>query len=122
MKTFMKISCVAALALAMTTFGVPQARAGGWAVAGGVLGGVAVGTAIGASVAASAPVYYAPPAPAYVAPSYYAPAAVAVAPSYYCAPRVVYGARYPYPLYRTSFRGGYGWGPHYHYAGHYFRR
>ena len=64
MKTFMKISSFAGLALAMTTFGAPQARAGGWAVAGGVLGGLAVGTAVGVSVAsAAAPVYYTAPAP-----------------------------------------------------------
>jgi hypothetical protein len=107
MKMFMKISCVAALALVMTTLGASKARAGGWVVAGGVSGGVAVGTA---GVAVSAPVYCAP-----------APVTVAVAPSYYCAPRVVCGA--PYPYCRPYFRAGYGWGPHYHYyGGHYFRR
>jgi hypothetical protein len=127
MKTFMKTSCVAALALAMTTFGAAQARAGGWAVAGGVLGGVAVGTAVGVSVASAAtPVYYTAPPPVYAAPTYYAPAAacapapVAVAPAYYYAPRVVYTA--PYPYYYPYGRVGYGWGPRYHYGGRYFRR
>lgn len=76
MNAFVKTSCAAALALAMTTFGATQARAwgggcGGWAVAGGVLGGLAVGTAIGATVAnASTPVYYAAPAPVYPGPYY----------------------------------------------------
>ncbi|HEV7925493.1 MAG TPA: hypothetical protein VGR14_09065 [Verrucomicrobiae bacterium] len=117
----MKISCIAAVALAMTTFGTLQARAGGWAIAGGVVGGLAVGTAIGASVAASGPVYYTAPAPVYAAPRYYAPAAVAVGPAYCYGPRVAYGA--PYPYYHPYFRAGYGWGPHYNYhGGHYFRR
>jgi hypothetical protein len=116
MKTFMKISCVAAVALAMTTFGVQQARAGGWAVAGGVVGGLAVGTAIGATVASAAtPVYYTAPGPVYAAPTYCAP----VAP-YYVAPRVVYTA--PYPYYHPYVRVGYGWGPRHFYGGRYYRR
>jgi hypothetical protein len=122
MKTFMKTSCVAALALAMTAFCAPQARAGGWAVAGGVLGGLAVGTAVGVSVASAAtPVYYTAPAPVYAAPTYYAPAAaVTVAPSCYCAPRVVYTA--PYPYYYPYFRVGYGWGHRYYHGWRHYRR
>ncbi len=120
MNTFMKTSCVAALALAMTTFGAMQARAGGWAVAGGVLGGVAVGTAIGVTVAnAAQPVYYAAPGPVYGAPAYCAPAAVyAPAPAYYCAPRVVCAAPYCYPCVRV----GCGWGPRGYYRGRHYRR
>jgi len=123
MKTIMKTSCIAALALAMTTFGAVQARAGGWAVAGGVLGGVAMGTAIGVTVAnAAAPAYYAYP-PAYYGPAYApVPAAVpvaAVAPYYY-GPRVVYGA--PYPYYHPYFRAGYAWGPRYFRGRPYYRR
>jgi hypothetical protein len=78
MKTFVKTTLIGATALAMTTFGVPQARAHGWAVAAGVLGGLTAGTIIGASVASAAtPVYY-----SYPAPVYYTPApAVAVAPA-----------------------------------------
>jgi hypothetical protein len=122
MKTFMKISCVAALALAMTTFGAVQAQAGGWAVAGGVLGGLAVGTAVGVSVAnAASPAYYSYPPPVYAAPPYYAPAAAyAAAPAYYYGPRVVYAA--PYPYYHPYFRAGYGWGPRYFRGGPYYRR
>lgn len=129
MKTLMKTSCVAALALAMTTFGALQARAGGWAVAGGVVGGLAVGTAIGATVAAaSQPVYYSYPPAAYGAPGYYAPAAayapapisVVASPAYYYGPRVVYGA--PYPYFFPYARVGYGWGPRYFRGGHYYRR
>jgi hypothetical protein len=129
MTTLMKISCVAALTLAMTTFGATQARAGGWAVAGGVLGGVAVGTAIGVSVAnAATPVYYTAPQPVYAAPTYYAPAgayapapvAVTVAPSYYYGPRVAYAA--PYPYYHPYVRVGYGWGHRSFYGGRYLRR
>jgi hypothetical protein len=122
MKTFMKTSCIAALALAMTTFGAVQARAGGWAVAGGVVGGLAVGTAIGATVAAAAqPVYYSYPAQAYAAPGYYAPAPVyAAAPAYCYGPRVVYAAPFPYRY--PYARVGYGWGPRYFRGGPYFRR
>jgi hypothetical protein len=124
MNTFMKTSCVAALALAMTTFGASQARAGGWAVAGGVVGGLAVGTAVGVTVAsAAAPVYYA--APVYGAPGYYAPgAAVTVAAPYYCAPRLAYAAPYPYfhPYFHPYARVGYGWGPRHYYGGRYYRR
>jgi hypothetical protein len=123
MNTYLKTSCVAALALAMTTFGAVQARAGGWAVAGGVLGGVAVGTAIGATVATAAaqPAYYAYPPSVYAPGPYYAPVgAYAAAPAYYYGPRVVIGA--PYPYYRPFFRGGYAWGPHYFRGGRFYRR
>jgi hypothetical protein len=121
MKRFTTTSLIALLALAMTTFGAMQARAGGWAVAGGVLGGLAVGTAVGVTVAnAATPVYYSYPAPVYSAPMYYAPApavtyasapavvAVASAPAYCYGPRVVYAAPYPY------VRVGFGWGPRYY--------
>jgi hypothetical protein len=130
MKTFVKTTCVAALALAAMTFGAPQAKAwvGGWPIAAGVFGGVAVGTAVGATVAANvaAPVYYTAPPAVYAAPTYYAPAqapaavSVGVAPPYYVAPRVVYGA--PYPYYRPYWRAGYGWGPRGFYGRHYYRR
>ena len=137
MKTLIKTSCVAVLALAAMTFGAPQARAwgGGWPIAAGVFGGLAVGTAVGVTVASAAqPVYYTAPPPVYVAPRYYAPApayapapvyapvpaavSVAVAPPYYYAQRVVYGAAYPYYYGRV----GYGWGPRYYHGGHYYRR
>jgi hypothetical protein len=136
MKTFLKTSCVAALALAAMTFGAPQAKAwvGGWPIAAGVFGGVAVGTAVGATVAANAaaPVYYTAPPAVYATPNYYAPApapvyapapaavSVGVVPPYYVAPRVVYGA--PYPYYRPYWRAGYGWGSRHFYGGHYYRR
>jgi hypothetical protein len=103
MKMMIKISCVAALALTMTIFGAQNARARGWVVAGGV--GVTVGPAVGVSVAAG-PVYYTAPAPV-----------VTVAPAYCYGPRVVCAAPYhPY------LRVGYGWGPRYHYGGHFYRR
>ncbi|HTA30697.1 MAG TPA: hypothetical protein VK731_09425 [Candidatus Cybelea sp.] len=121
MKTLMKLSCVAAVALALTSFGAPQAQAGGWAVAGGVVGGLAVGTAIGATVATAAtPVYYTAPGPGYAAPSYYAPPVVAVAPAYYCGPRVVCVA--PYAYCHPFVRAGFGWGPRYYHGGHYYHR
>jgi hypothetical protein len=115
MKTFIKTSCIAAVALAMTTFGAVQAQAGGWAVAGGVLGGVAVGTAVGVSVASAAsPVYYAYPPPYYGAPAY------AAAPACYYGLRVVFGA--PYPHYYPYARAGFGWGPRYFRGRPYYRR
>jgi hypothetical protein len=121
MKSFIKTSCIAALALTITSFGAIQARAGGWGIAGGVVGGLAVGTAIGVSVASAAPVYY---SPAYAAPAYYAPAPVPVAvaayPPYYYGPRVVCGA--PYPYYRPYAGVGFGWGPRYFRGRPYFRR
>jgi len=122
MKQLMKTSVIAALALAMTTFGALQARAGGWAVAGGVLGGLAVGTAVGVTVAnAAGPVCYPYPAPVYAAPRYYAPGpavvAVAPAPAYYYGPRVAYAAPYPYPY--PYYRAGFGWGPRW-YGGRYY--
>ena len=85
MKSFVKVSAVAALALAMTTLGAMQARAGGWPVAAGVVGGVAVGTAVGVTLAnAAAPAYYGYPGPVYVGPRYCAPGPVVVAaPGYY---------------------------------------
>jgi len=94
MKTLMKTSIIAALALAMVTFGTPNARAwgGGWPIAAGVVGGLAVGTAIGVAVAnANAPAYaypaYSYPAyPAYPAYRTYAPAP---APAYYPATPIV---------------------------------
>src|SRR5580658_1333635 len=126
MKRFVKTSVIAALALAMTTFGAVQAQAWGWPVAAGVFGGLAVGTAVGVTVAnAAAPVYYSYPAPVYAAPRYCAPApvasyapgpavvAVAPGPAYY-GPRAVYSAPYPY------YRAGFGWGPRYYYGGHYY--
>ncbi len=125
MRAFMKTSCAAILALAMTTFGATQARAwgggcGGWAVAGGVLGGLAVGTAIGATVAsASTPVYYTAPPAVYAGPSYYGAAPV-YAPAYYYAPRVVYGA--PYRCYYPCVRVGCGWGSRGYYGGRYYHR
>src|SRR5580700_8819301 len=109
MKTFVKTACIAAVALAMTTFGTFQAGAGGWAVAGGVVGGLAVGTAVGATIATAAaqPAYY-PYGPAYCAP---APVVVA-GPGFYGGPRF-----YPYRPYVR-----YGWGPR-AYRGHpYWRR
>jgi hypothetical protein len=118
MKTLIKLSCVAALALAMTTFGTPQAQAGGWCVAGGVLGGLAVGTAVGATVVAAnaaSPAYYAAPAPVYAAPAYYAPPTVAVAPVYYGGPRVVCPAPFVYG--HPFVRAGFGWGPHFYHGG-----
>jgi hypothetical protein len=122
MKTLIKTSCIAALALAMTAFVPVQARAGGWGIAGGVVGGLAVGTAIGVSVASAArPVYYSYPPPVYAAPAYYAPAvAYAPAPAYYYGPRVVYAApfAYGYPYARV----GHGWGPRYFRGGPYYRR
>jgi hypothetical protein len=122
MKRFLKICCVAAVALVMTTFGATQARAGGWAVAGGVLGGLAVGTAIGATVTTAAqPAYYGYPAPVYAAPGYYGPvASYAPVPAYCYGPRVIYGA--PYAYYYPHFRTGYGWGPHYFRGRPYHRR
>jgi hypothetical protein len=121
MNALMKTTCVAALALGLTTLGAPQARAwgGGWPIAAGVFGGLAVGTAVGATVAsAAAPGYYAVPPPGYYAPPpAYVPApAYAPAPAYYYGPRVVYTAPYPYA------RVGYGWGPRYYYGGRYYYR
>jgi hypothetical protein len=124
MKRLVKISSVAALALALATCGTMQARAGGWAVAGGV--------------------YYSYPAPVYPAPTYYAPApaagyapapvvsyapaagatvvAVAPAPAYYYAPRVVYTGAYPYGYGYPYVRVGFGWGPRHCYGGRYWHR
>ena len=110
MNAISKMTLSAGLALALTTFGAPQARAGGWWIPGAVVGGVAAGAVIGATVAAAtAPPYaYAPPAyPAYgYAPYGYAPSATVVvgSPAYY--PR--YYAPYPY-VYGWG-RGWYGWG------------
>ena len=115
MKTFLKTTCIAAVALAMATFGAAQARANGWVVAGGAVGGFAVGTAVGATIATGAHPVYAYP------PGHYAPAPVTVAlaaPVYY-GPRVFAG---PYPYYHPYLRYGYGWGPR-HYGGRpYYRR
>ena len=80
----MKTSVVAALALAMATFGTSNAQAGGWPIAAGVLGGLAVGTAIGATVASAN-------APTYVYPAYSYPVYSSY-PAY---------ATYPAPAYRT---------------------
>jgi hypothetical protein len=137
MKTLIKNSIVAALALAMATFGTSNARAWrcGWPIAAGVFGGLAVGTAIGATVAnASAPacVYpaYSYPVyrtyqtyPAYPAPGYNtaAPAVQPVvqtvtpspvyvqqpAPVYYYSSPVVYAAPYPYVYPYVRFGWGY---------------
>lgn len=92
MRTFLKSSIAGALALGMIALGTPNAHAGGWPIAAGVVGGLAVGTAIGATVAAAnaAPVYAYPyPAyptyPAYPAYSY----ATVPAPAYnYATPAV----------------------------------
>jgi hypothetical protein len=90
MKTFMKTSVVAALALAMVTFGTPNARAwgGGWPIAAGVFGGLAVGTVIGATVASAS-------APAYAYPAYSYP----VYPAY---PAYQTYQMYPAPAYNTA--------------------
>jgi len=104
MKTLMKISMVAAVALALTTFGTPKAQAGVW-FPGRVLGGVVVGAAIGVSVAAAH-------APYYVYPGYGYPGVYAACPPvYYGPPAVVYGAPYRYG-YGYAYRGGRGgaWG------------
>jgi hypothetical protein len=136
MKTFMKTSIVAALALAMATFGTSNARAGGWPIAAGVVGGLAVGTAIGVTVAsANAPVYAYPaysypvyppsPAPALavqpvqpvvqavVPPPVYVPQP---APAYYYSSPVVYAASYPYGYPYVRF--GWGWGHPQHFVYH----
>jgi hypothetical protein len=90
MKTFMKTSVVAALALVMTTFGTPNARAwgGGWPIAAGVFGGLAVGTAIGATVASAS-------TPACAYPAYPYP----VYPTYPAYPTY---ATYPAPAYNIA--------------------
>lgn len=112
MKTFMKFACIAAMALAMMTFGAAQARA--WPVPipppGVVLGGVAVGAA------ASAPAYYAPPAYYASAPAY------AAAPAYYYGPRVVVAP--PFPYYRPYgwYGHGWAWGPHRYVGRPYYHR
>ena len=91
----MIISCVAALALAMTTFAAPQARAA-W-----------VGVGVGVGV--------------YGGPAYYGPAAaVTVAAPYYYAPRLAFAA--PYPYFHPYGRFGYGWGHRHFYGGRYYRR
>ena len=94
MKTLMKLSVVAAVALALTTLGAPKAEAGVW-FSGRVFGGVAVGTAIGVSVAAARAPYYA--YSGYRYPEVYA----ACPPVYYGPAAVVYGTPYCY---------GYGYG------------
>jgi len=70
---------VAALAvITLTTFsGVDTSRAGGGEVAAGLLGGFAAGAIVGSALAprpyyyGPAPVYVAPPPPAFVAPACY---------------------------------------------------
>jgi len=112
MKTMTKSILAGAVALAMVTVGTPQAQAGGWAVAGGVMRGLAVGTVVGATIAnASAPAYYAYPGPAY---AYVGPAYPAPAPAYYCPPAVVVAAPFPYVY--PGMRAGYWWGPRYRYG------
>ena len=89
MKTLMKTSAVAVLAVAIATLGTSNARAwggGGWPIAAGVFGGLAVGTAIGATVASAN-------APTYVYPTYSYP----VYPPAYSA-----YATYPAPAYDTA--------------------
>lgn len=83
----MKTSVVAALALALATFGTSNARAGGWPIAAGVLGGLAVGTVVGATVASAN-------APAYVYPAYPYPVYSSY-PAYRSYPAPVYGTTAP---------------------------
>jgi len=105
MKTFVKTTIISATALAMTTFGVPQARAHGWAVAAGVLGGLTAGTIIGASVASAAtPVYYSYPAPVYYTPAPAAAVAPAALPPY--AGYASYASSPTYPAAAATASGG----------------
>jgi hypothetical protein len=128
MKTMLKNTLVAGLALALTTFGTAQAHAAFVPVAPLVWGGVAAATVIGATVAqASAPAPYGYPPPAYYgpAPAYRYPAPYPVyapvygrpfAPAYYYPRRAIYA---PYPFAYSFGRPGYGWGPR---GGHFYHR
>jgi hypothetical protein len=104
MKTFMKTSVVAAVALAMTAFGTPNARAwGGWPIAAGVAGGLAVGVAV---ASANAPVYTYPVYPAYGAYTTYgtyatAPAYITSAPAVQQPPPPVQQTVYQPPVVQT---------------------
>ena len=126
MKAFMKTTVMAAIALAMTTFGAAQARASGWPIAAAAVGGVAVGTAVGATIAAnSQPVYYANP-PAYYGPSTAcvqapAPIVVAAAPAYYVGPGFYGGWGYYHPYFRGGWGYGRGYGGHWGGGGHWRR-
>jgi len=111
MKTFMKTSVVAALALTLAAFGTSNARARSWPIAAGVVGGLAVGATV---AIASAPVYAYPAYPTRLTgltyPAYAAPVVHLVAPPpvYYSSP-VVYAASYPYVYPCVRFGWSRGW-------------
>jgi hypothetical protein len=117
MKTITKSMLAGAVALALVTVGTEQARA--WPVAPVVVGSVAAGAVIGATVAsATAPAYYAYPGPVVAPPVYAAPVCpapvVVRAPVVCYPPTVVVGA--PFHYWYPGYRGGYAWGPRYHYG------
>jgi len=72
------VAALAVITLTLATFsGVDTSRAGGGEVAAGLLGGFAAGAIVGSALAprpyyyGPAPVYVAPPPPAFVAPACY---------------------------------------------------
>jgi hypothetical protein len=84
MKSFTKVTAVAALVLSLASVGVTNARAAGWPVAAGVAGGFVAGAVITRAVAdCPAPGYYVYPQRVFVAPAC-APAPVVVAPAPIC--------------------------------------